>query len=248
MRNLIVLTVLSAIMLATFQAPVVSAAPSKHAKNVQSTVQKSSKKAPAKKIAPKKVAKKVKGKPSAKPLAYSLATLIGCIGPDGKNFKATQKDCDAIHSFWSKNKPTSPSNNSGSNNSGSSNHNSNNPNSSNKNSAAPVATPTPPVASIASISVVPCTSSSCQWYTTVIVNGSNFTQDMRVELNDGTRTYSENTTFNYPKDAQIVGGNGSTQIITDFYYLPTCQTYSVKVYTSDGFNLIQPSAFSTICH
>lgn len=40
---------------------------------------------------------------------------IECVGPDGKHFQATKTDCDNLNSYWIKNQPSTPSNNSNTN-------------------------------------------------------------------------------------------------------------------------------------
>lgn len=259
MRYLVVLLVLLGLLVNFTQAPIAEAAASK--KVVKVVVKKAAPKkvVVTKTVKGKKGTKTVKGTATVQNIFYSLASLIPCTGPDGKNFKTTKTDCDAINAFWNSHKPSTPSNsnsnNSGNNNSNNNSSNSNN-NSNNNSNPAPTATaiptptptaiptPTPVVATISSASIIPCTSTSCEWYTTVIVNGSNFDQTTRVTVSDGIHTYGETTSSNYsPKDAQLVGGNGTTKIITDFYNLPTCTTYDVVLSTG----AIQKAVFSTRC-
>ncbi len=72
-------------------------------------------------------------------------------------------------------------------------------------------------------SVIPhyCTDgSSCSGLVTIEVNGTNFTPEARVKMSN----YGNEFTGNY------VGGDGSTQILTDFIGLVNCQPYTAIVY------------------
>lgn len=73
---------------------------------------------------------------------YATSSYIKCVGPDGKTAFAPKKDCDNLNNYWSKNKPSSPSNNNTSNNS------SNNSSSNVNNNVAAVILPTPKPAGI----------------------------------------------------------------------------------------------------
>lgn len=77
---------------------------------------------------------------------------------------------------------------------------------------------------ITSVYVPPCSSPSCGGITTVIVDGANFTPSARIALVNGRTVYQE------PYNAAYVGGDGSTEIITDFYNLPGCKTLDLKLY------------------
>lgn len=184
-------------------------------------------KKPVKKVAPKKVTKVVKKKTFAKTAknvlganTFSLFSLVTCNMPDGKTIKVPKKDCDAVTAFWNSIKPSNPSsggsNNGGGNSGGSSSSN----NSSNNNSG--------PHTHITSAEVLPCGSSSCGNITTVKVAGVHFSNESRIELIKNGITYSEKTSLNYSPDASLVGGNGSTEIIMDFYNLPS-GIYEIKV-------------------
>lgn len=183
-------------------------------------------------------------------LGSVLPTLITCFGPDGKTARSTRKDCDNLLTFWKNHPPAANAGNSN-NNSGSNSSSSNTtPTPTPTVTATPTPTPTPtvdptptlsptpiplPNPTITSVVIAPCTSSSCAHITTVIVTGTNFTPGARVELikKSNGSIYNENTTLKNNPDAKYVGGNGSTQIITDFYNLPRCYTYAVRVYFPD---------------
>jgi hypothetical protein len=247
MRNILVVIVLLAIFLGTTQASIVSAVDSKPAKSTSKKVtktvaKKTTVKKPVKNSKVKTPTKTNKKGTSVKTASYSLATLINCTGPDSKVFKASQKDCDAINSFWNKVKSSASSHNSPSSNSSSSNNSSSN-NNSNHSKPASTPTPTPVMPSISSISVLPCTSSSCWGITTVVISGTNLVSGVTVEGLDTTRAY---TAAN--GDTQIVGGNGSTVVIADFYNLPACSTFDVKVILPNGSSTTQTAAFVSACN
>lgn len=88
-------------------------------------------------------------------------------------------------------------------------------------SPSPSPSPEPADPTITFVAVHYCSpGSSCDGVVTFDVNGTNFTPDARVKLNDGT-----NDIF-----GTFVGGDGSTKILTDFTGLVSCQTYTVIVY------------------
>ena len=154
--------------------------------------------------------------------------------PDRKTIKVPKKDCDAVTAFWNSIKPNNPSSgssNGGGNSGGSS---SSNNNSSNNNSG--------PHTHIASAEVLPCGSSSCGSITTVKVTGVHFSSESRIELTRNGITYSVNSTHTSDPDANLVGGNGSTEIIMDFYNLPS-GIYEVKV-QAPGKTNFAPSLLS----
>lgn len=105
-------------------------------------------------------------------------------------------------------------------------------------------------ARIRQVRIMPCTSSSCSgagWLTTLRVNGTNFTPHARVAVVNGQYVYSEDTSFNNNPDAQYVGGDGKRTILTDFYNLPTCKIYDVRVYFPDTSYTTKKKAFSLPC-
>lgn len=175
-----------------------------------------------KKALVKKTAKKVLGVKTKVTYAYNPVTntIVNCNMPDGKTIKVLKKDCEAVTAFWAQVRHSNPSagnsggsNNSGSNNSGSSNS---------SNNSVPTPTPTIviPTPIISSVQVWPCTSSSCGFISTLKVIGTGFTANTRVKLTG----FPEGT---------LVGGNGSTEIITDFFNVPA-GTYTVTVYSING--------------
>ncbi|HUD19602.1 MAG TPA: hypothetical protein VMR81_04115 [Patescibacteria group bacterium] len=106
----------------------------------------------------------------------------------------------------------------------------------------PTPTPTPvPQPSITNVQVHECTpGSSCYgWLTDIEVKGTGFAPDSRVKLHllvlnggDYTGTY--------------IGGNGSTDILTDFINLSHCGHYTVIVYGSTGTATAQYT-ISSVC-
>lgn len=196
-----------------------------------------------KKTNTKKITKKVTPAPKKKVLGttkkvvYSVLPggLINCNMPDGKVIKAPKKDCDAVNEFWSKNKPKGgSSNNNGSSSSSSSSSSSNN-NSSN-NTPAPVVNPT-----ISNVQTALCTSSSCNFATTIEITGSNFTSGAVVSLINGAQEINKNTTVNFTPDAQLAFENGSNRIIYDFYHLD-CVIYDLKITFPNGKTVTKSAA------
>lgn len=179
--------------------------------------------------------------------SHGFKNYIACVGPDGKTSYAPKADCDAVIAFWKNHRPSNPSSNTPSNsNTGSSNNGSSSNTQSSNPSVTVTPTPTEATNPISIISVVPalCTSSSCKgWLTTLIVTGKNFSSTSRVSLIAKGITYSEAA-----KDAQYTGGDGKTEIITDFYNLPSCTAYDVQVDDSQnplGSTLV--AGFSSAC-
>jgi len=188
--------------------------------------------------------------------SYFTSDLVDCLAPDGKTSKSSKADCDNLLSFW-RNHPAAP--NAGSNGSSSNSSSSNvvavaiveastvtptptpipsvtptvtptptpipsvTPTATPTPTVIPTATPTPtilPKMEIKSVKKAECDSSSCAgWLTTLIVSGKNFTADSRVVLSHQGVIVSSN----------YVGGNFSTKIITDFYYIPDHMTFDVTV-------------------
>ena len=91
----------------------------------------------------------------------------------------------------------------------------------------PTATPTPTVLpTVSNVTLKECTSTSCTATSTVEVNGTGFTANARAKIVSGTTELSvENA------KAQLVGGNGTTQIIMDFYGAPS-GIYDLVVYST----------------
>lgn len=99
--------------------------------------------------------------------------------------------------------------------------------------------PTPiPVISNLSITTSHCSQgSSCYGWTTVVkVIGSGLTNDFKVKLIKGTQEYP----------GSLVGGDGRTLIIIEFYNLPHCTTFDVAVSSSLG-SFTKPNAVSSTC-
>lgn len=91
---------------------------------------------------------------------------------------------------------------------------------------------------INSVVIPNCSSSSCTgWLTTIIVNG--------VDLPTGSRM--EVVSSGNVKSGQYVGGTDGTKIITDFYNLPGCKTYDVRVFYPDGRSITKYATFSISC-
>lgn len=201
------------------------------------------------------VVSKAQKKPAPKTLLHKLITLLPkkklilgsftynqklaiilCTGPDKVKFKARKLDCDNLNAYWAAHlPPPAQHHDNGSSNSGSSSSNNAGSGSSNNPAPSPTASPTPIVSNdptITSVTVLPCSSSSCSGFlTTVVVTGTNFTANARVAISSDGKTYSEQTAMNFsPKDATYSGGDGDTKIITDFYNLPKGKTYDVTVY------------------
>src|SRR3989344_3971527 len=96
----------------------------------------------------------------------------------------------------------------------------------------PTSTPTPtptPTLAITNVTVRECSvGSSCYgWLTNVLVQGYGFAFNSRVTLQQHS---ASGTVYS----GIYMGGNGSTYISTDFYYLPHCYNYSVHVNGSTG--------------
>jgi hypothetical protein len=206
---------------------------------VMAATQKTTSKKPAKKVTKKAPApkKKVLGK-TTKKVVYSVLPggLINCNMPDGKVIKAPKKDCDAVNEFWSKNKPkggSSSSNNSGSSSSSSNSSGSNN---NSNNTPAPVVNPT-----VTNVQTALCTSSSCNFATTIEITGTNFTNGAVVSLINGAQEINKNTTVNFTPDAQLAFENGSNRIIYDFYHLD-CVIYDLKVTFPNGKTVTKAAA------
>lgn len=164
--------------------------------------------------------------------------FVDCDMPDGKIIKAPKKVCDDVKNFWASVKPHNNHNHS--NGGGSSNSGSNNNNNNNHHNPQPT-----PQVSISSVNVLPCTSASCGFMSTVEVNGSHFISGGYVELVSGGTVVSKNTSVNFSLDAQTVFENGS-QIITDFYHLP-CGTYDVRIVLPNGQTTTRNSAVVIPC-
>lgn len=105
----------------------------------------------------------------------------------------------------------------------------------------PTPTPTSYPLTISSVTTRSCTiGSSCYPYLVNIeVLGSGFATDSRVMLTQTTPGYNIYNGY-------YVGGNGSTQILTDFYDLPRCYQYKVTVYGSTG-TATAPNTISSLC-
>lgn len=88
--------------------------------------------------------------------------------------------------------------------------------------AGPGGGPILPSPQVNSVTVPPCTSTSCQGTTTVVIDGQNFAIDSYV------RAFGM-TDKKYYEDGVIAGRTGSTQIIVDFPSLPCSQRYAVAV-------------------
>ncbi len=105
----------------------------------------------------------------------------------------------------------------------------------------PTATPTPtPSVGITSVTVRFCSeNSSCNgWLTIVDVNGYGFATDSRVTLKiSGVESYYSGS---------YTGGNGSTRILTDFYFLPHCTYFDVKVAGSSGI-VTSAAQIASVC-
>ncbi len=168
---------------------------------------------------------------------YTPLGLIDCNMPDGKVIQAPKKDCDAVNEFWSKNKPkggSSSSNNGGGSSSSSNNSSSNNSNS--NSNPAPVLNPT-----ISDVKTALCTSSSCNFATTVEITGANFGGGAQVSLINGAQEINKNTTVNFTPDATLAFENGSNKIIYDFYHLD-CVIYDLKITFPNGKSVTKSAA------
>lgn len=217
--------VLVVLLLTVVAVPAIAAAPKK------TNTKKITKKVTP---APKK---KVLGK-TTKKVVYSVLPggLINCNMPDGKVIKAPKKDCDVVNEFWSKNKPkggSSSSNNSGSSSSSSNSSGSNN---NSNNTPAPVVNST-----ITNVQTALCTSSSCNFATTIEITGTNFTNGAVVSLINGAQEINKNTTVNFTPDAQLAFENGSNRIIYDFYHLD-CVIYDLKITFPNGKTVTKSAA------
>lgn len=197
---------LIAILLATTPVIVSAEQPNQVKKIVKKSV---TKKSPKKVVPKKKTTKKVLG--LATYIFNPIAGFVSCDMPDGKTIRVPKKDCDAVKAFWGSIKHSNPTagNSSGGGSNSSSNNNSNN------NPASTIPTP-----SVTSVTVLPCTSASCNFITTIIVDGVGFTSNTRVAI------------IGLP-DGVHIGGNSSTQIITDFYNVAP-GTYNLKIYSTNG--------------
>ena len=96
----------------------------------------------------------------------------------------------------------------------------------------PTFTPTPtpkPRIIITDVDVKGCSKgSSCyEWLTNIRVKGKGFAEDSQIKL-------SENIQGNPEFTGQMVGGNGTTDIATDFKFLPHCAHFTVIVSGSTG--------------
>ena len=174
---------------------------------------------------------------------------VECHMPDGKIAMATVQDCEATKKFWAEQKHANPAPQGTASNpapsSSSTSSTTNVPTSTPTPTVVP--TPTEPEVTITSAEIMPCTSSSCGSYKTIVVKGTNFTNDALFELTASGVTYSANSTFNNTPDAQKTGGNGSTEIIMDYYNLPACTTYGVQVVFPGGKKVIASNTISTPC-
>ena len=100
---------------------------------------------------------------------------------------------------------------------------------------------------INSVTIAKCGSTSCGTITTVIINGSYFEDNIKVEAVGSDGKHYGQDTFSAPNIpyAIIVGKTGNTQLIVDFHGLPCNQTYSVRVYypTPDARSATQTGTF-----
>jgi hypothetical protein len=111
------------------------------------------------------------------------------------------------------------------------------------NTPIPTRTPTPtpitnPLTITSAITHYCTEGSSCPYLTNLEVNGTGFAPDSRVSLK---RIGTESIYY-----GRYVGGNGSTKILTDFYYLSNCAQFSVTVYGSTG-TLTASEPISSLC-
>jgi hypothetical protein len=178
---------------------------------------------------------------------YSSPSFIECDMPDGKRIKATQYDCDTVNKFWRSIVHNNPSSsNAGNNNSNNDNSSHSSSNTPSNPSPTPTSTPTPTVTPsntpvISSVSVASCTSTSCAYTSTVIVGGTGFTTNTRAKLVQGAVEFSITNA-----KAQHTGGNGSTQVIMDFYGAPA-GTYDLVIYsTTNEFSPVTKSSAVTL--
>jgi len=98
-------------------------------------------------------------------------------------------------------------------------------------SSTPVLDPAAPL--VNTVTVAPCGSSSCGSITTVIIDGGNFEDTIKVAavgLTHGEQ-YGQDT-FSSPDVpyAVIVGKTGNNQLIVDFHGLPCNQLYKIQLY------------------
>ncbi len=178
-------------------------------------------KTPKKVVVQKKVLGTKKGKVVYTYSYSAVSTLVDCHMPDGKTLKTSKELCDNVSNFWNSHKSGGSS---GGNSGGSSSNNNGGGSSSNNNPG-----PSYP-ATISKAEIMPCGSSSCGSYKTIRVTGTKFAGDSRFELLSGSKHAGQNTNYyNSPRDAVLVGGNGSTEIIMDFYNLPKCTEFDVQV-------------------
>lgn len=230
MKKAIVFLLIAALSVSVFSTPALAASKKTVKKPVVKKTTKIIKKTPA------KPAKKVLGVKTT--YSVSLLSIIGCNMPDGKIIKVPKKDCDAVTAFWNSIKPNNPSAPSSNNGGGNSNNNSNNNSNSNSNSNHNPE----PVTYVSGAVLLPCLSSSCGHIKTVKVTGANFLTNTKIELVKNGVTYSENTSVNNTPDAVLIGGNGTSEIILDFYNLSS-GTYEVKV-VAPGKTILAPNTIT----
>lgn len=233
MRKAIVFLLVAALSISVLSTPAIAAS-----------------KKPAKTPAAKKVTKIVKKKTPAKPAKKvlgakttyvpTLFSIIACNMPDGKIIKVPKKDCDAVTAFWNSIKPNNPPAPSSNNGGGSSSNNSNNNSSNNSNSNSQ--SNHVPATYVSGAVLLPCGSSSCGNISTIKVTGANFLPNTKIELLRNGITYSENTSVNNAPDAMLTGGNGTTEVIMDFYNLPS-GFYEVKV-VAPSKTILAPNTIS----
>lgn len=189
---------------------------------------------------------------------YTMGSnVIKCHMPDGRVIEASKPDCDNVNHFWDTHKPSNPAPSGGSNNSNSNSGSNNQPTATPTPTptVTPTATPTPtitptptPVVTVDTIDRMPCTSSSCGGYKTFRVTGTNFTPDAVFELTAWGNTYGKNTSINNSPDAMVTGGNGSTEIIMDYYNLPCNPNgYGYQVVFPDGRKVVASSYYALLC-
>ncbi len=93
--------------------------------------------------------------------------------------------------------------------------------------------------------ILPCTSSSCGFITTIKVTGNNFPLNALVEITNNGSVYGENTNVFSTPDAELTNIN-STEILMDFYHLPKCTTFGVQV-AANGQKYVSPTTLTTSC-
>lgn len=79
------------------------------------------------------------------------------------------------------------------------------------------------------VTVLPCTSSSCDGITTIIVDGQNFATDAIISLSGYDLSNVKNT-YDSSQDGQIVNRTGFTSITVDIYNI-ACDVYRLNVYS-----------------